>query len=100
MKIIDLRTRLRLAADPRLAGPSEMSAALSPEEMGRRRSLWCPAYERCLEVAFRSGWRSWTCEVCPQFGHAEPFRKLEAAMSFDARHRDFPPDGGPQPTLP
>jgi hypothetical protein len=100
MKIIDLRTRLRLAAAPRLAGPAELSAALSPEEMGRKRSLWCPAYERCLEVAFRSGWRSWTCEACPHFGQAEPFRKREAAMAFDARHRDLPPDGGPRPSLP
>ncbi len=78
MKIIDLRTRLRVAGNPHPAGPAELAAALSPEEMGRRRSLWCPAYERCLEVAFRSGWRSWTCDPCPYFLHAEPLRKLEA----------------------
>jgi hypothetical protein len=100
MKIIDLRTRLRFATDPRLAGPAELSAALSPEEMGRRRSLWCPTYERCLEVAFRSGWRSWTCESCTHFRHAEPFRKREAATAFAARQRDLTPDGGPRPSLP
>jgi len=100
MKIIQLRSRLRLPSIPRVAGPAELSAALSPEEMGQRRSLWCPAYERCLEVAYRNGWRSWTCEACPHFGHAEPFRKLEAELSFDARHRDLPPDGGSQTFLP
>jgi hypothetical protein len=81
-------------------GPTPLPKAPAPDEIEARRSLWCPAYERCLDVALRGCWRSWTCEFCSQFLSAGPFRKLEAARSFHARRNDLPPDGSAHTLLP
>jgi hypothetical protein len=81
-------------------GPSPLTRAPGPDEIDQRRSLWCPAYDRCLEVALRSFWRSWTCELCSRFRDAGPFRTLEAARSFHARRSDLPPDGSAHTLLP
>jgi hypothetical protein len=78
-------------------GPAPLPNAPEPDEIEARRSLWCPAYERCLGVALRGCWRSWTCEFCSEFRSAGPFRKLEAARSFHARRNDLPPDGASHP---
>ena len=78
-------------------GPSELATALRPEEMGELRSLWCPAYEGCLEIAFHHGWRSWTCESCSWFRLAEPLRRQAAGRAFATRRCDLPPDSGLYP---
>lgn len=78
-------------------GPSELASALRPEEMGELRSLWCPAYEGCLEVAIHRGWRSWTCESCSWFRLADPHRRQAAGRAFAARRSDLPPDTGLHP---
>jgi len=58
-------------------GPSSRESLVSEEEVGRRRSLACPEYDRCLDIAYRQGWRSWTCERCSLFPLAAGFRSLE-----------------------
>lgn len=82
-------------SDPR--GPAELASALRPEEMGELRSLWCPAYEGCLEVALRHGWKSWTCESCSWFRLAEPLRRQAAGHAFATRCCDLPPDASMNP---
>jgi hypothetical protein len=81
-------------------GPTELRMGREPDEMGRRRSLWCPAYELCLDAARVRGWRSWTCESCSLFRHAERFRAQAAERVHAARRTDLPPDDGPAPSLP
>lgn len=72
------------------AGPRHLAGKREPDEMGLLRSLWCPAYDGCLEVAFRRGWTSWSCEGCVGFRQAAPLRKQAALHSFCARQGDLP----------
>jgi hypothetical protein len=58
-------------------GPTALASLVRPDEVPRRRSLACPEYDRCLDTAFRRGWRSWTCERCPIFPLASTFRSIE-----------------------
>ncbi len=80
-------------------GPSQLAKSLEPEEIDQRRSLWCPAYESCLMLALRAGWRSWTCEHCVLFQEAGPHRRRVAAHSFHARPGDGSPGDAPRPVL-
>ena len=73
-------------------GPSPLSAAPAPNAVDRERSLWCPGYEQCLDLAFRSRWVSWTCASCSDFARAPPFRSSAATRAFGARRQDHPPD--------
>jgi hypothetical protein len=66
-------------------GPTELHQPCKPEEVGQRRSLWCPAYDRCLEAALGRRWRSWSCEACRFFQHARPFRALAASRAGTMR---------------
>jgi hypothetical protein len=63
------------------AGPAELLQTCKPEEVGRRRSLFCPAYDRCLDAALGRRWRSWTCEECRFYPQARPFRALAASRA-------------------
>jgi hypothetical protein len=67
------------------AGPTELEKPCEPDEVGQRRSLWCPAYDRCLDAALRRRWRSWSCESCPLFPLAGPFRTREAENACAGR---------------
>jgi len=58
-------------------GPSSRVELVAEEEVSRRRSLACPEYDRCLDIAFRQRWRSWTCERCSLFPLAAGFRSRE-----------------------
>lgn len=61
----------------RYAGPSPLGALLNADEVPRRRSLSCPEYDRCLDAAFRRGWRSWSCQGCALQPLGATFRALE-----------------------
>ena len=71
-------------------GPCRLDEAPALEGIEGRRSLWCPAYEQCLEVAVRSAWRSWTCEACSRFVDASPHRKQAATRAYHGRRSDQP----------
>jgi hypothetical protein len=66
-------------------GPSELGALCPLDEVLRRRSLWCPAYDRCLDTACRRGWRSWTCEQCTLFLETGPSCQPAAANAASVR---------------
>jgi hypothetical protein len=52
---------------PPPSGPAELRSLCKLEDVARKRHLWCPSYDDCLDTAMRSGWRSWTCERCQRF---------------------------------
>jgi len=78
------------------AGPVELAEPCAPKDMGTLRSLWCPAYDRCLDTALRRRWRSWSCEACALFPLARPFRKLEAAKACASRPHEPSASEGPR----
>jgi hypothetical protein len=94
--LLSLANRFQADGEARGAGPVELTAPSQPDDMGRLRSLWCPAYDRCLDAALQRRWRSWTCESCTLFPYAGPFRSLEAAKAFAGRRFDPQPDDGPR----
>jgi hypothetical protein len=61
-----------------LHGPCCRNQLVKPEEVHRHRSLACPEYDQCLDISYRRGWPSWTCQRCPDFALAPSFRVLEA----------------------
>ena len=75
-------------------GPRQLAGKREADEMGLLRSLWCPEYDRCLELALRRGWPSWSCEACTCFRQAAPLRKKEAHRFFDSRQGDVPACAG------
>ncbi len=48
-----------------LAMPTRLTKILDPELVLRHRSLFCPEYDACLELAAEGGWASFSCEHCP-----------------------------------
>jgi hypothetical protein len=48
-------------------GPSWRANLVRPGEVMTHRSLACSEYDRCLDIACRRGWPSWTCRRCPRF---------------------------------
>lgn len=48
-----------------IASPTRRPTLLEPEAVSLHRQVYCPEYDDCLEIAVRSGWRSWSCESCP-----------------------------------
>ncbi len=97
-KSIELLALLTLLDGRRLAGPAELRQTCKPEEVAQRRSLWCPAYDRCLNAALARRWRSWSCEDCAFFTHARPFRALAASRAGVMRsHGPSPSMGGVPP---
>jgi hypothetical protein len=47
------------------ASPTMRRELLTDAAVSRHRSLFCPEYDDCLEVAVNAGWTSWSCERCP-----------------------------------
>jgi hypothetical protein len=94
--LLSLANRFQADGEARGAGPVELTAPSQPDDMGRLRSLWCPAYDRCLDAALLRKWRSWTCENCTLFAYAGPFRSLQAAKAYAGRRYDAQPDDGPR----
>jgi hypothetical protein len=80
------------------AGPTELVKTCEAKEVGSRRSLWCPAYDRCLDAALQRRWRSWSCESCPLFPLASPFRKREAVKACEGRPFERPTAGTLRPS--
>jgi hypothetical protein len=87
IELLGLLTLLARKEDgsARGAGPAERTAPCPLRDVERVRSLWCPAYDRCLDAAFRRGWQSWTCERCTLFPCARPSRVMEGAGAAAAR---------------
>jgi len=77
-------------------GPVARLEPCEPGDVGRRRSLWCPAYDQCLDTALQRKWRSWSCEACTLFPLARPFRKLEAAKACASRPHEPSASEGPR----
>jgi hypothetical protein len=76
-------------------GPMRLLVLCSLEEVDQRRNLRCPAYDRCLDVACRHGWTSWTCDRCLLFTSPSPRPRL-ADWALPAWSRG-PQVGEPQP---
>ena len=49
------------------ANPTALPKLVNDDEVERKRSLFCASYDRCLDVAIRQKWSSWTCEFCMHF---------------------------------
>jgi hypothetical protein len=47
------------------ANPTMRTKLLEPNAVCHHRSLFCPEYDDCLEIAVSGGWPSWSCEHCP-----------------------------------
>jgi hypothetical protein len=94
--LLSLANRFQAHGEARGAGPVEMNTPCQPDDTGRLRSLWCPAYDRCLDAALLRKWRSWTCESCTLFAYAGPFRSLQAAKAYAGRRSEAQPDDGPR----
>jgi hypothetical protein len=94
--LLGLTNRFQVEFEARGAGPIELAMPSQPDDMGRLRSLWCPAYDRCLDAALLRKWRSWTCESCMLLPYARPFRSLQVAKVYAARRFDPQPDDGPR----
>jgi hypothetical protein len=81
--VLDLIAVLDLVADCRrelvtLRCPTRRTNPVKPHEVYQHRSLACPEYDRCLDIAYRREWPSWTCQRCPHYALAATFRSLEA----------------------
>lgn len=48
----------------RSPNPTELEAKVSEELVEQHRNLYCFHYDRCLDLAVKSGWESWTCSRC------------------------------------
>lgn len=57
-------------------GPEPLKKLLSRRRVAKNRHLFCSNYERCLNVALKSAWVSWTCAHCDRF---TALRQYEAA---------------------
>lgn len=73
-------------------GPVPLASAPDPAAAGPARSLWCPSYDLCLDLAFRRRWASWSCDSCPDRTASPGHRAAAAARTFAARRLDHPPD--------
>ena len=72
------RNALRVVApdaEPRVSG------LLTTEQARTKRNVWCPFYERCLDVAIAGEWASWHCAGCS-------YRSLESKPAPDGEARD------------
>jgi hypothetical protein len=58
-------------------GPSWRADPVRPDEVTSQRSLACSEYDRCLDIACRRGWPSWTCRRCPRFPLAAGAPQIE-----------------------
>lgn len=63
------------------ASPKSLLKILEPEAVSQHRSLYCPEYDDCLQLAASAGWRSWSCESCPLARAATPPRADDFATS-------------------
>ncbi len=67
--------------------PTELPSLVKPGEVEQHRSLFCAAYDQCLDVANRRGWRSWTCRCCKLFQFTKEMHVSESA--HEATRRPF-----------
>lgn len=65
------------------ASPKSRLSLLEPEAVSEHRSVYCPEYDDCLEIAVRAGWRSWSCESCPRAREVRAPRADEFAISVE-----------------
>jgi hypothetical protein len=65
------------------ASPKSRLTLLEPEVVSEHRSVYCPDYDDCLEIAVRAGWRSWSCESCPRAREVRAPRADEFAISAE-----------------
>ncbi len=61
------------SADP---NPTRLGGQIDLDEVEGHRRLICEGYDRCLEIAARSGWPSWSCENCRMFAKDTASQKM------------------------
>lgn len=75
--------------------PTMRVKLLDEEAVYRHRSLFCPEYDGCLEVAVSGGWTSWSCERCPLATRATRHLVLVVAGRADVLAGEPRPAGTP-----
>jgi hypothetical protein len=84
--LLDLLGLVKLLKSPCTgSGPRLLKSLVLHEDVKRRRNLSCAEYDGCLDTAYRSGWRSWTCEHCRFFSLASDYRDAGVAQAAVSR---------------
>jgi len=65
-----------LAGEP---NPTALASAVTLEDVDSLRSVCCPEYDDCLNVALRHAWRGWSCSRCALFTARKELRASELA---------------------